>query len=123
MRLHLRYSSKSLLQQAGERISTTAGVLNDAAGRAEHGFTAVDRHFTSLADSLKAHLSEVQLQVATLLSDYSERVKDQTVARLNTWNEQTAAYIGAMTNAVSTLNMVVDEIDSKVSPRQQGSNV
>lgn len=110
------------LQQAGERIHTTAGVLNDAAGKAENGFTAVDRHFIFLAESLKTHLAEVQKQVATLLSDYSERVKDQTVARLNTWNEQTATYIGAMTNAVSTLNTVVDEIDSKVSTRHQGSN-
>lgn len=111
------------LQLAGERINTTAGVLNDAAGRAENGFIAVDRHFTSLVESLKTHLAEVQQQVAALLSDYSERVKDQTVARLNTWNEQTAIYIGAMTSAVSTLNTVVDEIDSKISARPQGSNV
>lgn len=113
----------SALQQVSVQINSTTGALNDAAGKAENGFTAVDRHFNSLAEALKAHLAEVQQQVATLLSDYSERVKDQTVARLNTWNEQTATYIGAMTNAISTLNTVVDEIDSKVSTRQQGSNI
>ncbi|WP_019602759.1 anti-phage ZorAB system protein ZorA [Teredinibacter turnerae] len=108
------------LQHAGEQITNASVSLTEAALKAESGFTSVDRHFNALAESLQKHLSEVQQQVADLLSDYGERVKDQTTARLNTWNEQTASYIGAMTSAVSTLNTVVDEIDGKLASRTVG---
>lgn len=111
------------LQQAGEHITTASGTLNEAAGKAESGFIAVDKHFNTLAQSLQSHLTEVQQQVADLLSNYSDRVKDQTVARLSIWNEQTNNYISAMTNAVQTLSSVVDEIDGKVTPRSVGSSV
>ncbi|MEO3679052.1 anti-phage ZorAB system protein ZorA [Rheinheimera sp. FR7-31] len=111
------------LQQAGEQITTVSGTLNDAAGKAEHGLTAVETHFDSLAKTLQSHLTEVQQQVADLLSEYGDRVKDQTVARLNTWNEHTNQYISAMTDAVKTLSSVVDEIDGKVSRRHEGAAV
>jgi hypothetical protein len=111
------------LQQAGEHITTASGTLNEAAGKAESGFIAVDKHFNTLAQSLQSHLTEVQQQVADLLSNYSDRVKDQTVARLNTWNEHTNNYISSMTDAVRTLSGVVDEIDGKVSRRSEGASV
>lgn len=111
------------LQQAGEHITTASGTLNEAAGKAESGFIAVDKHFNTLAQSLQSHLTEVQQQVADLLSNYSDRVKDQTVARLNTWNEQTNNYISSMSDAVRTLSSVVDEIDGKVSRRSEGASV
>ncbi|MAZ65802.1 MAG: chemotaxis protein [Kangiellaceae bacterium] len=111
------------LGQAGEQITGASRTLNEAATKAENGLSSVDRHFNELAESLKRHLAEVQAQVASLLSDYGERVKDQTVARMNTWNEQTATYIGAMTNAVNTLNTVVDEIDGKMPARNTGAHV
>lgn len=111
------------LQQAGEQITTVSGTLNDAAGKAENGLTAVEAHFDSLAKTLQLHLTEVQQQVADLLSEYGDRVKDQTVARLNTWNEHTNHYISAMTDAVKTLSSVVDEIDGKVSQRHEGAAV
>ncbi|MBZ9610849.1 anti-phage ZorAB system protein ZorA [Rheinheimera maricola] len=111
------------LQQAGDHITTASGTLNEAAGKAESGFIAVDKHFNTLAQSLQSHLTEVQQQVADLLSNYSDRVKDQTVARLNTWNEHTNNYISSMTDAVRTLSGVVDEIDGKVSRRNEGASV
>ena len=111
------------IQQAGEHMSSVSGTLNDAAGKAEHGLTAVETHFNSLAKTLQQHLTEVQQQVAGLLSDYGDRVKDQTVTRLNTWNEHTNHYISAMTDAVKTLSSVVDEIDGKVSQRREGAAV
>ena len=63
-------------------------------------------------------MQQLQRQVAELLNEYAKRVQDQTVTRLNTWNEQTNAYIGAMTGAVQALNDVVDEIDGKVQARR-----
>lgn len=111
------------LNRAGDQITQASSTLNEASGKAENGLTAVDKHFNALSQSLQTHLTEVQRQVADLLTSYSDRVKDQTVARLNVWNEHTAAYIGAMTNAVSALNSVVDEIDGKVSRRHEGTAV
>ncbi|MGL5250169.1 MAG: anti-phage ZorAB system protein ZorA, partial [Enterovibrio sp.] len=108
------------LQGAGEQITYASSALNQAAGKAENGLSAVEKHFDSLLTSLETHLEQVQKEVAYLLSDYSERVKDQTVSRLNTWNEQTNSYISSMTDAVRTLSSVVDEIDGKVISRKQG---
>ena len=97
--------------------------MGDAAEKAESGLVAVDRHFDSLAKSLREHVESLESQVANLLSDYSERVQSQTVTRLNTWNEQTNTYIGSMTDAVRALNDVVDEIDGKVRTRREGRAV
>lgn len=111
------------LQRAGEQIMHASGTLNEASGKAENGLTAVDKHFNALSQSLQTHLVQVQQQVADLLTSYSDRVKDQTVARLNTWNEHTNNYISSMTDAVRTLSSVVDEIDGKVSQRNEGASV
>lgn len=111
------------LRGAGEEVTRASNTFNEAASKAESGLTSVDRHFNSLAESLREHLAEVQQQVSKLLSDYAERVQSQTVARLNTWNEQTNSYISSMTDAVRTLSSVVDEIDGKVSTSGAGGNL
>jgi len=96
-------------------LEATALTMDKAAEKADHGLSAVDRHFSQLMTSLETHLNSLNKQVASLLDDYSNKVKDQTVDRMTTWNEQTSTYIGHMTDAVRTLSAVVDEIDGKVS--------
>lgn len=111
------------LQLAGERIDTTANTMNSAADKAESGLSSVDRHFTSLTQSLNEHVQQLERQVANLLNDYSERVSSQTGRRMDEWNEQTNRYITAMTNAVQVLNGVVDEIDGKIRDTKTGASV
>lgn len=113
----------SELGDAGSLMVSASGTLSEAAEKAESGFNSVDKHFNALAETLKAHLAEVQDQVAKLLTDYSERVQSQTVSRLNTWNEQTNNYISSMTDAVHVLSSVVDEIEGKVSHKRETSVV
>ena len=96
-------------------LEATASTMDKAAEKADHGLSAVDRHFNQLMTSLESHLNSLNKQVASLLDDYSNKVKDQTVDRMTTWNEQTSTYIGHMTDAVRTLSAVVDEIDGKVA--------
>jgi len=107
------------LQMNMQDISTT---LNSAAEKAESGLTAVDQHFNQLMNSLEAHVTDLNKQVASLLEDFAERVKDQTVDRMRTWNEETSAYLNTMTDAVRAINGVVDEIDNKLSPNSQTGN-
>lgn len=95
-------------------LETTASTMDKAAEKAENGLTAVDRHFAQLMTSLESHIDSLNKQVTGLLDEYATKVKDQTVDRMTTWNEETASYIGAMTEAVRTINAVVDEIDGKV---------
>lgn len=108
---------KVLVEQVSSlntRIESTAQTMNNAAEKAESGFTAVDKHFDQLSQSLREHVKQLEEQVANLLNDYAERVQSQTVTRLNVWNEHTNSYIGSMTDAVRALNDVVDEIDGKI---------
>ncbi len=96
------------------RLEHTTTTLTHAADKAESGLSAVDKHFNQLGVSLESHVEKLNQQVTSLLDDYTSRVNTQTVDRLNTWNEHTVSYIGAMTQAVETINAVVDEIDGKL---------
>ena len=102
------------LDVIAQRIEQSASSLKDAASTADNGFSAVHEGFEQLAESLKGHIGELNQQVANLLQDYSSQVEEQTVARLNVWNEQTSDYITAMTQAVKAVNTVVNEIEGKV---------
>jgi len=106
------------LDKTGERINQTALTMGAAAEKAGAGLTAVENNFNNLSKSLRESVEALGNQVAELLRDYSDRVQAQTVDRLNTWNEQTNKYIGSMTNAVSALNDVVDEIDGKLKTQK-----
>ncbi len=110
------------LQQLQRQLQETANTMNTAAEKAENGLTAVDKHFNQLMTSLEEHVAGLNKQVAQLLEDFATRVKDQTVDRMTTWNEQTTSYIGAMTDAVRTIGTVVDEIDGKVSSNRPVGN-
>lgn len=112
----------SELEKTRERLGDTAQTLDKASEKAESGLTAVDRHFDSLGKSLRDHVEALENQVASLLSDYAQRVQNQTQERLRTWNEQTSNYISLMTDAIRALNDVVDEIDGKVRDRREGMN-
>ena len=102
------------LDAISARIEQSASSLNEAAKVADNGFSAVHDGFAQLAESLKGHIGDLNQQVANLLKDYSTRVEEQTVERLNVWNEQTSDYITAMTQAVKAVNTVVNEIEGKV---------
>jgi ABC-type transporter Mla subunit MlaD len=110
------------LDTTRERISETAEIMGVAAEKAGAGLSAVEGHFDTLSKSLGDSVESLGNQVAELLKDYSEQVQSQTVARLNTWNEQTNTYIGSMTDAVRALNDVVDEIDGKIRGPQNGAD-
>lgn len=110
------------LDTTRERITETAEIMGVAAEKAGAGLSAVEGHFDTLSKSLSDSVESLGNQVAELLKDYSERVQSQTVARLNTWNEQTNNYIGSMTDAVRALNNVVDEIDGKIRSPQNGAD-
>jgi len=103
------------LENIQGQMETTASTMDKAAEKAGQGLSAVDGHFSQLMTSLESHVESLNKQVTGLLDQYASRVKDQTVDRMTTWNEETASYIGAMTDAVRTINAVVDEIDGKVA--------
>jgi len=96
-------------------VERAASQLNSAADKAANGLDSVDQHFDSLGSSLRSHVQELEKQIASLLQDYAQQVQSQTTNRMNVWNEQTNNYISAMTDAVQTLNGVVDEIDGKIT--------
>ena len=104
----------SQIQSVNNRMEETVSTLGTAAEHADSGLAAVDRHFRQLMEDLNKHVEGVNNQVTHLLDEYAAKVKDQTVDRLNVWNEHTTEYIGAMTDAVRTISAVVDEIDGKV---------
>ncbi|WP_431689297.1 anti-phage ZorAB system protein ZorA [Hahella sp. NBU794] len=105
------------LQLTNMQMEDTAINLDKAAQTASQGMSIVGSHFDRLATSLKAHIEDLEKQIAELLADYADRVQAQTSERLSVWNEQTNSYLGVMTDAVRTLSEVVDEVDSKVSIR------
>jgi methyl-accepting chemotaxis protein len=96
-------------------LIASAQEVATGAAQASKGLENVKDNFTILAKSLDDSVQTLSQKIAELLDDYSERVKNQTVQRMTTWNEQTNQYISSMTDAVRALNDVVDEIDGKIS--------
>ena len=103
------------LSEAGNKLIASAEAVATGAAQASKGLENVKDNFTILAKSLDDSVQTLSQKIAELLDDYSERVKNQTVQRMTTWNEQTNQYISSMTDAVRALNDVVDEIDGKIS--------
>lgn len=103
------------LVEVASMVENASSQFNSAADKAENGLVSVDKHFDTLASSLRSHVQELEGQIASLLKDYSNQVQAQTENRMNLWNEHTNNYISTMTDAVQTLSGVVDEIDGKVS--------
>lgn len=103
------------LSEAGNKLIASAQAVETGAAQASKGLENVKDNFTVLAKSLDDSVHTLSQKIAELLDDYSERVKNQTVQRMTTWNEQTNQYISSMTDAVRALNDVVDEIDGKIS--------
>ena len=90
-----------------------------AAEMAESGLGKVQESFDSLGHSMKQHVEDLQQRMNSALKDYAEAVQSQTSNRMAAWNEQTNSYISSMSNAVSTINELVDEIDGKLSVRSK----
>ena len=102
------------MEQIREKMLASVETLNIAAEKADHGLTSVSQHFDTLGASLNKHIESMQQQTTDLLTEYANRVNEQTIDRMNTWNEQTSEYISQMTSAVQVLNGIVDDIETKL---------
>ncbi|WOX05954.1 anti-phage ZorAB system protein ZorA [Microbulbifer pacificus] len=105
------------MEQVTVTMSGATDNLMSAAEMAESGLGKVQESFDTLGQSMKQHVSELQERMNRALKDYADAVQVQTSNRMSAWNEQTNNYISSMTNAVSTINELVDEIDGKLSVR------
>lgn len=102
------------MEQIREKMLSTSQTLNSAAEKADHGMQSIGQHFDALGETLNKHVESLQQQTTDLLTEYANRVNEQTMDRMNTWNEQTSEYISQMTSAVQVLNGIVDDIETKL---------
>lgn len=94
------------IQQVGQQMVV-------AGAKADEGLTKVNEHFTHVARAMEKHIQDLERELTNLLENYAANVQDQTTDRLNAWNSQTQEYISAMSDAVSALSSVVDDIETK----------
>ncbi len=99
---------------ATDSVKETSRELGKAAEVATDGLKAVRDHFVDLEDSLRSHIESVENQVAKLLQDYSSNVSTQVKSRMNEWNKHTNEFSDSMVKAVSSINDIVDEIETKI---------
>ena len=105
-----------LLENIQQGIEHSTEQLNQAADTAKEGYTKVSKNYLDLQDSLKEHVGQLEKQVAKLLRDYGEMVNNQTRERMGQWDKLTLQYTENMTQAISTIADVVEEIDVKIQP-------
>ena len=111
--------SEEILEETRElsqSLLAATDTLDKTARKSTEGLQQVEQHFNALTERLKKNNEEFREQVENLLSGYADQVSGQTRERLNKWNEQTQEYTRAMTNAINTLNGVVEEIEGKIKP-------
>ena len=105
----------STVAQLSNQIERIGEQLISAGEKADQGLDKVNTHFERVSAAMNKHIQELETQLSNLLNEYSKEVQTQTSDRLNAWNSQTNEYISAMSDAVSALASVVDEIETKVA--------
>lgn len=105
--------STTQIRLISEQIQQVGQQLASAGSKADEGLTKVNEHFTHVASAMEKHIQDLERELTNLLENYAARVQDQTTDRLNGWNMQTQEYISAMSDAVSALSSVVDDIETK----------
>lgn len=116
------------LRSLQDNLLETASELKKAAESANHGFTKLEEHqksfLTSLGEEFGDTLEEFTDQVQGLekqteewLRAYSTEVNNQTIERMQVWNEQTIGFAEEMKSAVSMISNLVDDIEQKVEAR------
>ena len=108
-------NSLSTVAQLSNQIERIGEQLISAGEKADQGLDKVNTHFERVSAAMNKHIQELETQLSNLLNEYSKEVQTQTSDRLNAWNSQTNEYISAMSDAVSALASVVDEIETKVA--------
>ncbi|MBI9113197.1 anti-phage ZorAB system protein ZorA [Maridesulfovibrio ferrireducens] len=107
-------SAMQLMDGIKTGISESTELLNKAAGSAREGYKDVAEHYRSMQGVLEKHVNDLEKELSTLLTNYTNSVTSQTSERLNEWNKQTQNYTQAMSQAVDTIGSVVEEIEGKV---------
>ena len=82
-------SATTELGQLTRQMQELSVQMTTVGDRADQGLTRVNQHFDNVSDSMKQHITELEAQLAKLLTDYSNQVQTQTIDRLNVWNTQT----------------------------------
>ncbi|NWH06733.1 anti-phage ZorAB system protein ZorA [Desulfobacter latus] len=84
--------------------------------QADKSFDKMKKHQEAFQTALAAQIKDLETDIIRIISDYGQRVNNQTIERLREWNTQTSQYTSTMTDAISSLSTVVDEIEAKMSP-------
>ena len=86
----------------------------------------VGQNFDQLNNRVQDHITEMHTsmedyrdEVNRLISEYSERVNAQTAYRLGEWNHQTLDFSNTLTQAVSSMNDILAEIEEKLQNKSQ----
>lgn len=95
-----------------EIINHTGEQLILASTKADEGLSKVNAHFDRVSEALKKHVEELEQAMSKMLREYAEEVREQVSQRMNDWNKQTNEYNTVMTDAVTTIAGIVDEIDT-----------
>ncbi|MBI9088307.1 MAG: anti-phage defense ZorAB system ZorA [Desulfobacterium sp.] len=109
---------EQLANSVGEIKSGVVNVTDKLAAiteKADASFVNMKDHQNAFQAALNDHVENLEAQLTKILSDYGDRVNGQTIERLNVWNKHTSEYTRTMTDAISSLAGVVDEIETKVS--------
>ena len=87
---------------------------------------SVGQNFDQLNNKVQDHITQMHTSmedyrdsVNRLISEYSEQVNGQTAYRLGEWNQQTLEFSKSLTQAVSSMNDILAEIDENHQNKSQ----
>lgn len=111
--------AQQLLEQGGQLSSRLNEVITEVREISKYsngGLETVEQYLRQSQEHLKEHVAELKESVQSLLDEYADRVKSQTVERLSTWNEQTEQFTRSMVDSVKLIQDVIDEMEAKGRP-------
>ena len=111
------------IKQLSDDLQTTSNTMGDASKVASRSFEILGDRQKDFIESLKKTLDQyeksmedkfkkLETSASGFLNDYTERVQEQTNARLDAWNQQTERFTRQMVTAVQALQSVLDDIEN-----------
>lgn len=97
-----------------EKFKNIADQIDGMITNAGSTFDSLKSSQSVYLKELKENVSELSVQMTTLLSDYAAQANSQTTNHLQVWAESSTAYATTMNSAAKTLASVVDDIQDKV---------
>lgn len=115
--VELLTNSAKQLQETLAKMELVSEAISQAADQSDRSFTTLTDQFRSMMEVMRHQSEQFAEDLATQMEQYHDALTTNMDNRMNVWNEQTANYTEQMTDAIESIRIFVEEMDSRSNKR------